>query len=211
VQTERITDEAKQLTERVLAQHDGLVYRVANQILRNEEDAKEIAQTVAILLMSNVEKIKPHAYVSWLMVTTKRRCFNFLRDKKAHWRIFSDLQHAENRDSFSEYESRGSALEERSPDLTIKSPDDLLAEENNKKIFTKILERLRPMHRASVKLILEDKTFMEEAEETNVPPGTVMSRRHRGKRKLAELLTEEYMWIDGELIERVTDAAEANC
>lgn len=58
--------------------------------LKNESDAQDISQSVIIELMLNYHNIsKPEA---WIMGTSRRKCFEFMRNKKAYHKMLGTLK-----------------------------------------------------------------------------------------------------------------------
>lgn len=66
--------------ERVVRQHQSMVFSIAFNFFRNASIAEEIAQDVFLQLFENLGSVGPDAHeVAWLRRTTTHRCIDVLR------------------------------------------------------------------------------------------------------------------------------------
>lgn len=154
-------------------------YSLALQILRNPDDALDCAQDGLLRFFGSIHRLEAGRPVKpWLLTIVRNRARDLLRRKRVR---------------------RHEALEPASPDdpprqiLDTKPGPAALAErrELQERVWH-ALGRLPDNHREILVLRdYQDLAYAEIAEALQIPLGTVMSRLHRARKALRDVLLEE--------------------
>jgi len=153
--------------QEVVKMHYRNLYRFACHLASNETDAGDLTQHAFYKFAQHVERFEESINVkSWLYTTLYRRFIDQTRKaKRVHPTAFETLEHLE------------------APDLKPQG------QRVDHEILLDALAKLDPDSRAVLSLYyLESFTYREIAETLDIPSGTVMSRLHRAKCKLYQLL-----------------------
>ena len=147
---------------RLVLENETQLYRIAKSILTNDEDCADAAQEAITRAFENLHTLKNDDYAkTWLIRILIRECCRLYERRK-----------------------KEAALPE---DLEVPAPEP----ENYSHLY-QALNRLEPEFRTTLVLhYLEGFQVQEISKILDVPPGTVKSRLHRGRKKLKELLSEE--------------------
>lgn len=154
-------------------------YSLALQILRNPDDAFDCAQDGLLRFFGSIHRLEPGRPVKpWLLTIVRNRARDLLRRKRVR---------------------RHESLEPADPDapprqiLDTKPGPAALAErrELQERVWI-ALGRLADNHREILVLRdYQDLRYVEIARLLNIPVGTVMSRLHRARKALRDVLLEE--------------------
>jgi len=141
----------------------------ACSILKSREDAEDALQEAVIKAYLNFERYLPsYSFKSWLFAILRNSCMDQFRKRKNTQTInFND------------------------PSLSLAAKDDHAILERKNEIAW-ALSRIPPDHREILELkYFADLSYKEIAEILGIPGGTVMSRLHSARLKMAEILGKE--------------------
>lgn len=153
------------------------VYAVAYGIVRNHDDAWDIAQESFVKAYRNLGRFQGKSgFYTWIYRITYNLCIDSMRSK--------------GRRSFVEIDSNRmleAAVAEEAPRQT--HPSRVADQKELGKIIQTALGQLSEKHRAIIVLReIEELSYEEIADVLKVSKGTVMSRLFHARRKLQELL-----------------------
>lgn len=151
--------------------YKGLIYGIAFSILKNNESAEDVVQTVCTKIWDmkpeNLPKSKP---ATWLYTLTRNETLNFLRKQK-----------------------KTISLEEQ---YFIGEEDANLDGIIQKETYNKILARLEPQDQEIVSLkILSGLSFRQISQILNMPIGTVQWKYYKALHTLKMLLANLSMFV----------------
>ncbi len=154
------------------------VYRVALALLQSPHEAEEVVQETFVRAWEAFHELRdPSATTSWLL----KIAGNLARDKRRLWRRRSNEPFDE-----ATIEPLRSLL---SPEGTIESPDEAVLRKQRADSLRRAVEGLKESHRVVIVLReIEEMTYEEIASALSIPVGTVESRLHRAREKLAKKL-----------------------
>ena len=129
-----------------------------------DRDAEDIVQEVALKLFSRADSLSPIDNIAGFVYNSIRnKIIDLMRKKKKETSLEDDME--KRLFEFTE--------------LLYGQTEDGYSEEMKKEL-KKAMGKLKPMHRDIIVAIdFEGYTYKELSSETNIPPGTLMSRRHR--------------------------------
>lgn len=189
IQTTDRKDDA-QFVERVLAgdqgafndlvrQYHGLCYHVAFKILRNTSDAEEIIQDAFIKVYGALAEFRGEASLkTWILRIVWRLSLNRQRDRaRSSWvRLGLD--------------GHGETEVESVPGRHTEHPDRAYQARDTREKILEAVDRLpEPLRQALVLHGFEELGYDDVARILQVPVGTVCSRIHSARRKLAKDLS----------------------
>lgn len=160
----------------IYRRHGGLVYRFTLQMSRSETVAEEITQEVFLALLTQMDRFDAGkgALSTWLCGIARRQLWKHLERNDSA--VLFDL------------DDEGAA-ELGSPN---DGPAEVLLRSEAVAAVRAGMNELPPVLREVVILCaLEEMSYEEAAQVLNVPVGTVRSRLHRAKARLADLLRGE--------------------
>ncbi len=153
------------------------VYRLAYNVLRDTEDAWDVAQEAFIRAYQALPSFRGQsAFYTWLFRITMNVASDRARQRAARGRAFGTER-----------------VEEEEWDRTLvdqsEAPDDSAARAEDRRRIERALESLPEHHRAIIMLSdLQGLSYREIAEVLGIPMGTVMSRLHNARKRLREAL-----------------------
>jgi RNA polymerase sigma-70 factor (ECF subfamily) len=149
-------------------QYEKPVYNVALRMLRNAEDARDIAQTVFMKAYQNLSNYDPqYKFYSWIYRMAINESLNFLRVR--------------GRD--------GGPVDERFPEEGA-GPSELLAEGQRREVVLEAVGRLKPEHRAVIVLrYFVDRNYEDMGEILGIDAKTVKSRLYTARQLLKDQLS----------------------
>ena len=164
----------KEAFEELVRRHQHRVFAVAGGILRNREDAEDIAQQVFVKAYFSLKRFDQRAaFSTWLFKITVNECWDLLRRKKVRPLLYeSDLSEEQAR-------QLGTSLEGTTPgrDLSVR-----LAERQH---VERLLEALDPRDRLMLVLKEVQGFAVEEiAQIMNLNTNTVKVRLFRARRRI---------------------------
>jgi RNA polymerase sigma-70 factor (ECF subfamily) len=161
---------------RLVRAYQRRIYGVAYALVRNREDALELAQESFARAFKAMPRFKEEMpFYPWLYRITRNTCLNHLKKKKRHGETSLDGM----MDGGFQVGSEDGAPERRSELREIR---DGIAE---------AMDQLRPEHREILTLRhVEDLSYADIAACLEIPKGTVMSRLYAARRALRKTLVE---------------------
>jgi RNA polymerase sigma factor (sigma-70 family) len=156
--------------------HGGLVYRFTLQMSRNAADAEEITQEVFLALLTQIDRFDAGRgrLSTWLCGIARRQLWKYLERSEAA--------------SVFDFDEEATAELQCASD----GPAELLLRSEAIAAVRAGMDELPPILREVVILCaLEEMSYEEAAQVLALPVGTVRSRLHRAKARLAGLLRGE--------------------
>ncbi|MBM4442220.1 MAG: sigma-70 family RNA polymerase sigma factor [Candidatus Rokubacteria bacterium] len=153
------------------------VYRLAYNVLRNQEDAWDAAQDAFIKAYKALPSFRGQsAFYTWLFRIVMNVAHDKARSRGAQGRAFGTERLTEEE------------WERTMPDPG-ENPDAAAARAEQRARLTRALETLPEHHRAIIMLSdLEGLSYREIADVLSIPMGTVMSRLHNARKRLRAAL-----------------------
>jgi RNA polymerase sigma-70 factor, ECF subfamily len=153
------------------------VYRLAFNVLRNQEDAWDVAQDAFIKAYRALPSFRGQSkFYTWLFRIVMNVAHDKARQRGAQGRAFGTERVTEEE------------WERTMPDPG-EDPGAAAARAEQRARITKALETLPEHHRAIIMLSdLEGLSYREIADVLNIPMGTVMSRLHHARKRLKTAL-----------------------
>ena len=161
------------------------LYSVARRMTRNSADAEDLVQETYMRAYKSFGSFTEGTNLrAWLFrILTNIHISNYRRRSRRP--AESELAEIDNM-----YLYRRLGRDGRSASLGRSAEDELLSSLTSEEVH-KAVESLPEIHRLAVLLAdVEGFTYSEIAEILDVPPGTVMSRIHRGRKRLQKSLYE---------------------
>jgi RNA polymerase sigma-70 factor (ECF subfamily) len=153
------------------------VYRLAYNVLRDQEEAWDVAQEGFIRAWQALPNFRGQsAFYTWLFRIVMNVAADRVRQRAARGRAFGTERVPEEE------------WERVIADEGVK-PDETAARVEERERITKALATLSEDHRAIIMLSdLEGLSYREIAEVLSIPMGTVMSRLHNARKRLRDVL-----------------------
>ena len=151
----------------LVGQYEKPVYNVALRMLRNPEDARDIAQTVFMKAYQNLANYDPqYKFYSWIYRMAINESLNVLRVR----------------------DRNAGPVDERLP-ADDAGPAELLADDQRRDVVLEAVERLKPEHRAVIVLrYFVDRNYEDMGEILGIDAKTVKSRLYTARQLLKEQL-----------------------
>ncbi len=164
--------------ELLVKTHQDRVYDFCVRMVSDREEAFDLAQEIFISIHQNLERFRADAKLTtWIFRIARNHCLNRLKYLKRRGRDRSDEFGEANELSITE--SMGGTQQ----------PDDLVAAAREKALIHRAIRELDEDQRALVVLRdVEGLSYEEIMEITDLAEGTVKSRLHRAREKLAGIL-----------------------
>jgi RNA polymerase sigma-70 factor (ECF subfamily) len=153
------------------------LYAIALRFAKNHDDAEDIVQEALFRIWRNIDRFEGRAALStWSHRITVNASLDSLRRQQARSERVADVgEHDE-----------GSLDREPREEST---PESLLGSAQVSSLVRTAIASLSPAHRQVIELReLEDHSYEEIAARARCPVGTVMSRLHHARRRLATAL-----------------------
>ncbi len=176
----RVQQNDKRAFEQLFSLYHKRVVSAAYAIVRNQEDAREIAQEAFIRVYNNIAKYQPgtHFY-TWIYHITVNLAIDRYRRKKTQHEVEFDNEFQKN------YTQPDEVLP---PSLGI-NPEKVFQQAELREQLNKALDSLSEKHRTLIVLCeIEELSYKEIAETLNIPIGTVMSGLHNARLDLQKAL-----------------------
>ena len=154
----------------LVEQYEKPVYNLALRMLRNAEDARDIAQSVFMKAYQNLSSYDPqYKFYSWIYRMAINESLNILR------------VHGRNAGPVDERLAEDSA-----------GPPELLADEQRRDAVLDALDRLKPEHRAVIVLkYFVDRNYEDMGEILGIDAKTVKSRLYTARQLLKDQLSSQ--------------------
>ncbi len=164
--------------EVLVREHQDRVFDFCVRMVGDREEANDLVQEIFVSVHQNVGKFREDSKLStWIFRISKNQCINRLKYLKRRGRGRSD-----------EYEDVGEDVLSGAMGAP-PTPDEALESARERARVQWAISQLEPDARMLVALRdIEGLSYEEIIEITELPEGTVKSRLHRAREKLAELL-----------------------
>jgi RNA polymerase sigma-70 factor (ECF subfamily) len=164
--------------EQLVRAHQDRVYDFCVRMLNDREEAFDLTQEIFLSIHQNVDKFRADAKLTtWIFRISRNHCLNRLKYLKRRGRGRSDEYGETNEKVISD--SMGGST----------TPDEVVTRKREKQLVHQAIEELDEEQRSLVVLRdVEGLSYEEIMEITELPEGTVKSRLHRAREKLAGIL-----------------------
>jgi len=155
----------------LLRRYRAPIFNLCLRMLKNPEDAQDVAQDVFIKVFSMLERYdERYAFRSWLFKIAANQCIDFIRKNRVKMlRLDEPVQF------------RGEEIERELPDRN-PLPDELLHSDELHRILQEVIDELPPHYRVMIVLRHQEQLSYEEiATMLDLPLGTVKARIHRAR------------------------------
>ena len=161
----------------LIRKHQDKIYRHAFYLLKNSEDAKDMAQETFIKAWQHRAKLREDTAHSWMLKCVQNFCFNQLKRRK--FQVHLDEEEDETLEillhSYS-YQSNP-------------TPDEIAIRQELKLFVRQAIEELPPAMRSTVVMReFEEMSYKEIAKELKQPENSVKSMLFRARKQLREIL-----------------------
>jgi RNA polymerase sigma-70 factor (ECF subfamily) len=157
--------------ERAVLPHLDAAYNLARWLLRNDQDAQDVAQEAYLRAFRFFPGFRGGDARAWLMKIVRNSCYTWLQANRP-------LQDAAE---FDENLFR--------PDSCAPNPEEAVLQDDSDALVRKAMEKLPPNYREVLILReLEGMSYKEIADITGMPAGTVMSSLSRARGRLRQIL-----------------------
>lgn len=174
--------------EELVTRYDRKLFRVAQSVTHNPEDAKEVVQTAFFKAYQNLSRFQGNAkFSTWLIRITLNESFMKLRKQRA---VSEESMNDDHRveDAPKTHVSRSRVLVDVSDWAT--SPESLYSRVEFRRILRKTLRKLRPALRVVFVLRdIEGHSIVETSGILNLTTTAVKTRLSRARLQLREELT----------------------
>lgn len=160
----------------LVQKHQSYAYTLALRILKNPEDAKEVAQDSFIKIYHHLHNFQEKsAFKTWLYKIVYHEALGTLRKNKKQFVSIEDFQ------------------EEQSDEPEYQSGLDLLEDNDRRKIIQKALNKLKPAESTILTLFYLDEQSIKEIEEiTEFSESNIKILLHRGRKNLIKELNKTH-------------------
>jgi RNA polymerase sigma-70 factor (ECF subfamily) len=167
----------------LLEKYERAVFSICLRMVRNRDEATDLAQDAFIKVFSMLERYNPsYAFSSWLFKITSNLCIDYLRKRRIETFAMDEPISGDKGDIQRQYEA---------PDP---DPETEYIRKEKMERLSEAIENLPPHYR--IMLILrhqENLSYEEIAESLEIPLGTVKARIHRAREMLkASLKGKEF-------------------
>jgi RNA polymerase sigma-70 factor (ECF subfamily) len=167
----------------LLDKYERAVFTICLRMVRNRDEATDLAQDAFIKVFSMLERYNPsYAFSSWLFKITSNLCIDYLRKRRIETFAMDEPISGDKGDIQRQYEA---------PDP---DPETEYIRKEKMERLSEAIENLPPHYR--IMLILrhqQNLSYEEIAESLDIPLGTVKARIHRAREMLkASLKGKEF-------------------
>ena len=156
------------------------VFNLCLRMLKNRDDAEDVAQDVFIKVFSMLERYdERYAFRSWLFKIAANQCIDFIRTNRVKLLRLDEPVHY-----------RGEEIERQLPD-DAPGPDEALQSREVASLLRQITDELPPHYKAMIVLRHQEQLSYEEiAQLMELPLGTVKARIHRARAMMKDKLSK---------------------
>jgi RNA polymerase sigma factor (sigma-70 family) len=157
--------------EQAILPHLDAAYNLARWLTRNEQDGRDMVQEASLRAFKFFDGFRGGDARAWLLTTVRNTCYTWLEQNRRSQVMtpFDEEIHTLDQDA--------------------SNPESLALKNSDMEMLQQALEQLPDEFREVIVLRdLEDFSYKQIADITNVPLGTVMSRLARARSKLKQIL-----------------------
>jgi len=164
----------------LLRRYRAPVFNLCLRMLKNRDDAEDVAQDVFIKVFAMLERYdERYAFRSWLFKIAANQCIDFIRKNRVKLLRLDEPVHY-----------KGEEIERQLPDDAPR-PDETLNRQEVGSVLREITDELPPHYRAMIVLRHQEQLSYEEiAQMMDLPLGTVKARIHRARALMKDKLTK---------------------
>ncbi len=161
----------------LIRKHQDKVYRHAFYLLKNSEDAKDMAQETFIKAWEHRTTLRVETAHSWMLKCVQNLCFNQLKRRK--FQVHLDEEEGETLEMLLHSYSY----------QTNPTPDEIAIKLELKQLVRQAVEELPPAMRSTIIMReFEEMSYKQIAEELKRPENSVKSMLFRAREQLREIL-----------------------
>jgi len=166
--------------EKLLEKYRGPVFSICFRMVRNRDDAEDLAQDVFIKIFNILDRYNPSfPFSSWLYRITSNLCIDFLRKNKRT--IYSIDKPVDSEDGEMSRQLPSDAI---GPERKMELKEEMV-------ILEKAIEKLPEHYRMIVLLRHQEHLSYDEISETlGIPLGTVKARIHRARKTIVDFFKD---------------------
>jgi RNA polymerase sigma-70 factor (ECF subfamily) len=164
----------------LLEKYEHAVYSICLRMVRNREDARDLAQDAFVRVFRMLRKYDPrYAFSTWLYKITSNLCIDYLRKRRLPLVALDEPLSGKEGEFQRQVESPGA------------NPEEKLMKVEAVKMLEDAIQALPPHYRLMILLRHQEELSYEEIAATlEVPIGTVKARIHRARSMLRSILEE---------------------
>jgi len=172
--------------ELLVLPHLDSAYNLARWLLRDEQDAKDVAQEALLRAFRFFDQFRGIDARPWLLKIVRNTSFTWLQQKRAKNAVSLDD------DEEDQNQIQGAAASSQAAQSASADPEELMLAKVDRQVMNTAIERLPVRFKEALLLReFEDLSYKEIAMIADVPVGTVMSRLGRARALLTKHLQEE--------------------
>jgi RNA polymerase sigma-70 factor (ECF subfamily) len=172
--------------ELLVLPHLDSAYNLARWLLRDEQDAKDVAQEALLRAFRFFDQFRGIDARPWLLKIVRNTSFTWLQQKRAKNAVSLDD------DEEDQNQVQGAAASSHAAQGASADPEELLLAKVDRQVMNAAIERLPVRFKEALILReFEDLSYKEIAMIAEVPVGTVMSRLGRARALLTKHLQEQ--------------------
>ena len=168
----------------LLTRYQGPVFNICLRMIRNREEARDLAQEAFVKVFSMLERYDPtYAFSSWLFKITYNLCIDSMRKRRIDTLSMDAPVSGESGEFARQFESPRD------------NPEKELMKKEQMELLVEGIESLPPHYRIMILLRHQENLSYEEiAESLEIPLGTVKARIHRAREMLKVNLEGKDFW-----------------
>jgi RNA polymerase sigma-70 factor (ECF subfamily) len=160
--------------ERAMLPHLDSAYNLARWIAGNDQDAEDVAQEACLRALKFFDGFHGEDGRAWLLAIVRNTCYDWLKKNRRNPQLLGSEEELET-------------ATDQSP-----GPEAEQLKKADRRLVQLGLEALPAEYREVLVLReLEEMSYRQIAQVTDLPIGTVMSRLSRGRKRLQEILGEK--------------------
>lgn len=180
----RLRERDEKAFREVVDEYGDRVFNLTYRMLGNREEAEDLAQEVFIAVFKHIDSFRGDSkFSTWLYRITANHCKNRIK--------YLSRRHDRNRSEYDETYAQHGVESGLTAPTQAPQPDTHLEGRQLERLMQECLAELDEDHRIVIVLRdIEELSYEEICEVTNVPDGTVKSRLHRARAALRKKIQQ---------------------